>query len=106
MKAFSTGADSKANLVLNDNSNVTVGPGSTLKLDDFVYSGAKAAWDGLFQHNERHASVHYRRRQQTGVHDLDANRSHWRTRRKFKAQSDAYRNSDYQRRGDGHRLPS
>ena len=40
-ETFSTGTDSKANLVLNDKSNVTVGPGSTLKLDDFVYSGAK-----------------------------------------------------------------
>ena len=40
-EAVSTGADSKANLVLNDNSNVTVGPGSTIKLDDFVYSGPK-----------------------------------------------------------------
>ena len=40
-ETVSTGADSKANLVLNDNSNLTVGPGSTLKLDDFVYSGAK-----------------------------------------------------------------
>ena len=40
-ETFSTGADSKANLVLDDKSNVTVGPGSTLKLDDFVYSGAK-----------------------------------------------------------------
>src|SRR5271168_4627837 len=38
-ETFSTGTDSKANLVLNDNSNVTVGPGSMLKLDDFVYSG-------------------------------------------------------------------
>jgi FecR protein len=36
-----SGPDSKANLVLNDNSNVTVGPGSTIKLDDFVYSGPK-----------------------------------------------------------------
>ena len=27
--------------MLNDNSNVTVGPGSTIKLDDFVYSGPK-----------------------------------------------------------------
>jgi hypothetical protein len=40
-ETFSTGADSKASLVLNDNSKVTVGPGSALKLDDFVYSGAK-----------------------------------------------------------------
>jgi hypothetical protein len=40
-ETLSTGTDSKANLVFNDNSNVTVGPGSTLKLDDFVYSGAK-----------------------------------------------------------------
>ena len=40
-ETFSTGTDSKANLLLNDNSSVTVGPGSTLKLDDFVYSGAK-----------------------------------------------------------------
>jgi FecR protein len=39
-ETFSTGTDSKANLVLKDNSNVMVGPGSTLKLDDFVYSGA------------------------------------------------------------------
>ena len=29
-EAVSSGADSKANLVLNDNSNVTVGPGSTV----------------------------------------------------------------------------
>ena len=40
-ETFSTGADSKANLVLNDSSNVTVGPGSTIKMNDFVYSGAK-----------------------------------------------------------------
>ena len=40
-ETLSTGTDSKTNLVLKDNSNVTVGPGSTLKLDDFVYSGAK-----------------------------------------------------------------
>jgi FecR protein len=40
-ETFSTGTDSKANLLLNDNSSVTVGPGSTLKLDQFVYSGAK-----------------------------------------------------------------
>ena len=40
-EAVRSGPDSKANLVLNDNSNVTVGPGSTIKLDDFVYSGPK-----------------------------------------------------------------
>ena len=40
-ETVSSGADSKANLVLDDNSNVTIGPGSTVKLDDFVYSGAK-----------------------------------------------------------------
>jgi len=40
-EAISSGADSKANLVLNDKSNVTIGPGSTIKLDDFVYSGPK-----------------------------------------------------------------
>jgi hypothetical protein len=40
-EAISSGADSKANLVLNDSSNVTIGPGSTIKLDDFVYSGPK-----------------------------------------------------------------
>ena len=40
-EAVRSGADSKANLVLNDNTNVTVGPGSTIKLDDFVYSGPK-----------------------------------------------------------------
>jgi hypothetical protein len=39
-EAVSSGADSKANLVLNDKSNVTIGPGSTIKLDDFVYSGS------------------------------------------------------------------
>jgi FecR protein len=38
-EAVSSGADSKANLVLNDKSNVTIGPGSIIKLDDFVYSG-------------------------------------------------------------------
>jgi hypothetical protein len=31
--------DSKANLLLNDNTNLTVGPGSTIKLDEFVYAG-------------------------------------------------------------------
>jgi len=40
-ETVSTGADSKANLVLNDNSSLTVGPGSALKLDDFVYAGTK-----------------------------------------------------------------
>jgi FecR protein len=40
-EAVRSGADSKANLVLNDNSNVTVGPTSTIRLDDFVYSGPK-----------------------------------------------------------------
>ena len=40
-EAVQSSADSKANLVLNDNTNVTVGPSSTIKLDDFVYSGPK-----------------------------------------------------------------
>ena len=40
-EAVQSGADSKANLVLNDNTNVTVGPSSTIKLDNFVYSGPK-----------------------------------------------------------------
>ena len=31
--------DSKANLLLKDNTNLTVGPGSTIKLDEFVYAG-------------------------------------------------------------------
>jgi hypothetical protein len=35
--------DSKANLLLKDNSDVTIGPGSTVKLDNFVYSGPKGA---------------------------------------------------------------
>jgi FecR protein len=38
-EGVSSGADSKANLVLNDKSNLTIGPGSTIKLDDFNYSG-------------------------------------------------------------------
>jgi hypothetical protein len=40
-EAVRSGVDSKAQLVLNDNSSMTVGPGSTIKLDDFVYSGPK-----------------------------------------------------------------
>jgi hypothetical protein len=40
-EAVQSSADSKANLVLNDNTNVTVGPSSTVKLDNFVYSGPK-----------------------------------------------------------------
>ena len=36
-----TRVDSKARLLLDDKSNVTIGPGSTIKLDKFVYSGAK-----------------------------------------------------------------
>ena len=40
-EAVQSAADSKANLVLNDNTNVTVGPNSTVRLDDFVYSGPK-----------------------------------------------------------------
>jgi hypothetical protein len=35
-----TRADSKAALVLEDQTNVTVGPSSTIKLDRFVYAGA------------------------------------------------------------------
>ena len=38
-EAVSSRANSKANLVLNDKSNVTIGPGSTIKFDDFAYSG-------------------------------------------------------------------
>jgi len=38
-EAVSSGSDGKANLALNDKSNVTIGPDSTIKLDDFVYSG-------------------------------------------------------------------
>jgi hypothetical protein len=33
--------DSKARLLLVDNTNVTIGPSSTIKLDRFVYAGAK-----------------------------------------------------------------
>jgi hypothetical protein len=40
-EVVSSGADSRANLVLKDNSNITIGPGSTIKLDDFLYSGPK-----------------------------------------------------------------
>ena len=38
-EAVSSRANSKANLVLNDKSNVTIGPGSTINFDDFAYSG-------------------------------------------------------------------
>src|SRR5271163_4582102 len=41
-EAVRSGADSRAKLVLNDSTNLTVGPDSTVKLDDFVYSGPKA----------------------------------------------------------------
>jgi hypothetical protein len=41
-EAVRNGADSSAKLVLNDSTNLTVGPDSTVKLDDFVYSGPKA----------------------------------------------------------------
>jgi hypothetical protein len=34
-------ADSKAGLLMEDKTNVTIGPSSTLKLDRFVYSGPK-----------------------------------------------------------------
>ena len=40
-EAVQSGADSKARLLLEDNTNVSIGPGSTLKLDSFVYSGPK-----------------------------------------------------------------
>jgi hypothetical protein len=40
-ESLRSGADSKANLLLNDDSKVTIGPGSTLALDAFVYSGPK-----------------------------------------------------------------
>jgi len=40
-EAVRSGPDSRAKLVLNDNTNLTVGAGSTVKLDDFVYSGPK-----------------------------------------------------------------
>jgi hypothetical protein len=41
-EAVRSGSDSRAKLVLNDSTNLTVGPDSTVKLDDFVYSGPKA----------------------------------------------------------------
>ena len=40
-EAVQSGTDSKARLLLEDNTNVSIGPGSTLKLDSFVYSGPK-----------------------------------------------------------------
>jgi FecR protein len=40
-EAVQSGPDSKARLLLEDNTNVSIGPGSTLKLDNFVYSGPK-----------------------------------------------------------------
>jgi hypothetical protein len=40
-ESVQSGADSKARLLLEDNTNVSIGPGSTLKLDNFVYSGPK-----------------------------------------------------------------
>jgi len=36
-----TRVDSKARLLLEDQTNVTIGPSSTVKLDRFVYAGAK-----------------------------------------------------------------
>jgi hypothetical protein len=36
-----TRVDSKARLLLVDNTNVTIGPSSTIKLDRFVYAGPK-----------------------------------------------------------------
>ena len=36
-----TRVDSKARLLLEDQSNVTIGPSSTIKLDRFVYAGPK-----------------------------------------------------------------
>ena len=36
-----TDADSSARLVLHDNTNLLLGPASTIKLDRFVYSGPK-----------------------------------------------------------------
>ena len=42
-EAVRSGADSRAKLVLNDSTNLTVGPDSTVKLDDFVYSGPKSS---------------------------------------------------------------
>ena len=35
-------ADSKAGLLMEDKTNVTIGPSSTLKLDRFVYAGPKS----------------------------------------------------------------
>jgi hypothetical protein len=40
-ETLSTGADSKANVMLNDHSTITVGPGSSVRADDFAYSGAR-----------------------------------------------------------------
>jgi hypothetical protein len=36
-----THVDSKARLLLEDQTNVTIGPSSTIKLDRFVYAGPK-----------------------------------------------------------------
>jgi hypothetical protein len=40
-EAVRSGAESKAGLLLDDNTKVSIGPGSTVKLDSFVYSGPK-----------------------------------------------------------------
>ena len=42
-EAVRSGPESRAKLVLNDSTNLTVGPDSTVKLDDFVYSGPKTS---------------------------------------------------------------
>ena len=40
-EAVKSGVDSKADLLLRDNTKVTIGPTSTVKLDSFIYSGPK-----------------------------------------------------------------
>jgi len=40
-EGVTTDADSSAKLVLKDDTNITIGPNSSIKLERFVYSGAE-----------------------------------------------------------------
>ena len=59
-----TSADSTAKLVLRDNTILTVGPGSFVKLDKFVYDHPDLGGCDFFESNEGNPALCYRARAQ------------------------------------------
>ena len=75
-----TRVDSKARFVLLDQTNVTIGPSSTIKLDRFVYDGSKQRGKIVLNLREGNMPVDSWRRRQARLYDCDADCSNWYSR--------------------------